>query len=418
MKDTCWKPFGFLVMDHREAQEFLNSMAAQGWEMADFRFGMLKFRRTERTDLRYFIDWTDPRKGEEEDYLQLCEEAGWELRESLGYWNLFASKPGTRPAPIQTDRSLEYERYRKKVLRRMLLGAVPSLLLALMVAVLVGIGGIAPLLLSGNLMVLFVLASPLLLLAGVVYVGYSLSRLLAWKRALDVGAEPSSPAPGWRQFWFGCRVLGRLYSSVLFVALLADMLLNDAFSGVHMVVFGFAILYNLTQDMERRPNATRHWGSACLVIAVVVLCFFARGPVRDAFLGRVPQWPILENAWLDPGGSFTISPERRDTLLGSSAHWVERISSQPDPDSSISEDMLRMEVQVWATSGLAERAFEEIPAEMEPLAGYEGIWVLPNGYGSVDYLVRRGRVQARFFASEGVAEEALPAVLEWLKGVE
>ena len=83
MKDTCWKPFGFLVMDHREAQEFLNSMAAQGWEMADFRFGMLKFRRTERTDLRYFIDWTDPRKGEEEDYLQLCEEAGWELRESL-----------------------------------------------------------------------------------------------------------------------------------------------------------------------------------------------------------------------------------------------------------------------------------------------------------------------------------------------
>lgn len=417
MNDTCYRPFGFLVIDHREAQDYLNSMARQGWELEDFRFGMLKFRRTERTDLAYFIDWTDPQKGEEEDYLQLCADAGWELWESLGYWNLFVSKPGARPVPIQTDPELEYERYRKKVLRRMLMGAIPSLFLALIVGLCVGLGQLPGLLLSGNLMVLLALASPLLLLAGVVYAGYSFARLRAWKRALDVGAVPSPSAPGWRPFWAVCRLVGKVYRTVMFAALLVDMLLNEVFSGAQMVIFGIAILYGLTQDMERRPNAKRHWGSICLVTVLVVLCFFARQPVRNAFPGRVPQWPILENAWVDPGGSFTISPERRDTLMGSSAQWVERVSSQPDPDSSISEDMLRMEVQVWATPALAEWAFESVPAEMEPLAGYEGVWAFPNGYGSVDYLVRRGRVQAEFFASEGVAGEALPAVLEWLKGV-
>ena len=125
MKETCWKLFCYLIIDHRAAQAWLNRMAEDGWELVHIYFGLFaRFRRTERTDLSYFLDWADPKYLETSDYLQLCSDAGWEPVQTVDYLNLYASRPGTSPAPIQTDSELEYRRFRQKALRRMALGGV------------------------------------------------------------------------------------------------------------------------------------------------------------------------------------------------------------------------------------------------------------------------------------------------------
>lgn len=56
--------------------------------------------------------------------------------ETVGYLNIYASRPGTDPLPIQTDPALEYQRYRKKVLRRMLLADLPLLIPLLLILLL------------------------------------------------------------------------------------------------------------------------------------------------------------------------------------------------------------------------------------------------------------------------------------------
>ena len=85
MEKTCWRPFAYLVPDHLAAQDHLNAMAKKGWELDRIAWGYFaKFKRSQREDLTYFLDWTDPEKGEQEDYLQLCRDAGWDL-ESVKY---------------------------------------------------------------------------------------------------------------------------------------------------------------------------------------------------------------------------------------------------------------------------------------------------------------------------------------------
>ena len=136
-ESTCWRLFSYLAIDYKAAQAELDRMAAEGWALERVHSGVLaRFRRTDRTDLRYFLDWTDATKPEEHDYLQLCTEAGWELVETVGYLNIYASRPGTDPLPIQTDPALEYQRDPKKVLRRMLLADLPLLIPQLLILLL------------------------------------------------------------------------------------------------------------------------------------------------------------------------------------------------------------------------------------------------------------------------------------------
>ncbi len=99
MKETCWKLFCYLIIDHRAAQAWLNRMAEDGWELVHIYFGLFaRFRRTERTDLSYFLDWADPKYLETSDCLQLCSDAGWG-RYRLWTISIFMP-PGRGPPPL------------------------------------------------------------------------------------------------------------------------------------------------------------------------------------------------------------------------------------------------------------------------------------------------------------------------------
>ena len=92
------------AMDYKAAQACLDRRAAAGWVLKKVHLNVLaRFEPCEGRshfvdlDLRRTLDETDP------DYLQLCADAGWEKVQSLRGMLLFRSRPGTHPAPIQSD---------------------------------------------------------------------------------------------------------------------------------------------------------------------------------------------------------------------------------------------------------------------------------------------------------------------------
>ena len=122
----AWGFFPYEAMDYKAAQACLDRWAAAGWVLKKVHLNVLaRFEPCEGRshfvdlDLRRTLDETDP------DYLQLCADAGWEKVQSLRGMLLFRSRPGTHPAPIQSDPGMEWERFWKQyVLKNLLVSGV------------------------------------------------------------------------------------------------------------------------------------------------------------------------------------------------------------------------------------------------------------------------------------------------------
>ncbi len=407
---TVWKLFAYLDIDHAAAQDQLNAWAGEGWELMGLLGPFAKLRRTERTDLTWFLDWTDPKKPEE-DYLQLCDDAGWELRCTEGYLNYFASKPGASPAPIQTDPELEYQRFRKKALRRMVLAALPALVLVPLVLLTfwLDLHQALRLWLSENIGVVVALCAPGLLVAGGAYFFYLLSRLLSYRRAALGGETP--PAPRHAKAWGLLRLARSAFTLVLSIALLADILYNDIFSLpplVLFILFSLAVLAFLRSWVEYKEKflgttVALNGGYLCLVI----LCFLLRGPLGDSLPRRVPMTPVL------PGGSIYQVGQRRDSLLLSSAQWDEEVLGE-------APNYCRVEVLRWTADWAADWVLPDVPEEMVPVEGLEGVWRMEHAAAEHGVLLlRRDRTQMEVaYRWTGNPMDIPAAALGWLDALE
>lgn len=129
----AWGFFPYEAMDYKAAQAYLDRRAAAGWVLKKVHLNVLaRFEPCEGRshfvdlDLRRTLDETDP------DYLQLCADAGWEKVQSLRGMLLFRSRPGTHPAPIQSDPGMEWERFWKQYVLKNLLVSGGVLLAAVL----------------------------------------------------------------------------------------------------------------------------------------------------------------------------------------------------------------------------------------------------------------------------------------------
>ena len=119
MRKTKHVLFTFSPYMYKGVEGYLNDQAARGWELVKVGpLGIARFRRTQRTDLKYCADLLTYLRGkdgqeEQREYLALCREGGWELVARRGSLGLFASLPGMDPAPIQTDPDVEWEHYKR-----------------------------------------------------------------------------------------------------------------------------------------------------------------------------------------------------------------------------------------------------------------------------------------------------------------
>lgn len=373
MRDTRWRYFSYLNVDYKAAQDQLNAWAREGWELVETMGPFVKLRRIERPDTpTYFLDWSDAK--DPKDYAQLLSDAGWEWVDRVSYLNIYVSKPDAHPLPIQTDPELEYQRFRKKALRSMLLSTLAvSVLLAFCWFLLSGLYDapdafrlaqerLLPTLLSSSLAFSAVfLFFPLWCLGGAAYFLYLFRRLKGWREAVRAGLEPPEAGAGALKGWGLLRALGLLSEAVIALLLFPDALLNHFLNlgWAVGIMIGSLICIFAYDDPIRQRRGKR----ALLIAPLAAACILLNGPVRESFSGRIPAVPVHSDA-------YRVSEGRRsDTPLGSQVHWSENI------ELSASERLdFYFSAQAWAFSTLADWAFGPVPEELEPVPGLEGVW--------------------------------------------
>ena len=372
MEKTCWRPFAYLVPDHLAAQDHLNAMAKKGWELDRIAWGYFaKFKRSQREDLTYFLDWTDPEKGEQEDYLQLCRDAGWDLAFQQRYWNIYASRPGSAPSPIQTDPELEYQRFRKKVLRRMgltfgfvLLGLLPFLLL-----IQTDFSSFSSLswirrweeVLSEDLFTTVLLfLVPFWGLCALTYCTMLARRLLHWKRK-GRPCHSRGISGAILNLAIGFSLL------LLLVAFVMDILYN----GVSNTLAGrdllsmFILVSGIFNYLQSR-QAPKRWSMAPIILSLVVLftCAVLHFPAQNVLPHRIPE-PFSSRLYYS-----SDDPERTDTLLGSYLGW----NTYYDNSSASGGDTYACTAHSWASPALAEYFVQGWSNHKVPIPGYENVW--------------------------------------------
>lgn len=401
MKDICWKLFSYLVIDHQAAQDLLNEMAEKGWALDLLVLNQFaRFRRTERTDLRYDLDWADPRQVEDPDYIRMCAESGWHIKDELGYWNLYESLPGFSPAPIQTDPELEYQRFRKKVLRRSVISGIASvggllLLLGLLFALLRDTGPfrwteflLDALCRSISLTFAFIFL-PFLSAAGLFHLGVQLRRIRLWKQALRQGEAPvfsrkTAEICKWTNFSFLCLAI------LLFLSLLADALINADASwtaSVAAIIAGFWVMSN--SDIDRTK-----FQMGLLTVALgasLLLAIVFHQPFRELFPGRFPAQP----------GERVFS--LTDAPFGSRKWGTGLPLSEPEP--------YWYDARIWTIPGLSRQAAQEAVRSrgMLPVEGQEGVWV--NGDR---YLLLRGNTLLELLVPEDAPGLPYEEIRAWM----
>lgn len=112
--------FPYDAMNYKAGQAYLDRKAAKGWALRHIYLNCVaRFEKVEAPrhfvdlDIRQFMD-EEP----DQDYIQLCADAGWEHIQTLRGMLFFRALPGRDPAPIQTDAGMEWERFWKKFARK------------------------------------------------------------------------------------------------------------------------------------------------------------------------------------------------------------------------------------------------------------------------------------------------------------
>jgi len=145
MRKTKRKFLLMQIYDHTGIKKRLEQMAEDGWKLEKIGgMGGYKFRRIEPTELQYTIVYFpdasefDPEPGaEQREFIELCEQSGWEYIDSTGQMLVFCAKE-PNPIPIETDALLQVETAHKAMKKSFLPGQYALLALAILQLLLFG----------------------------------------------------------------------------------------------------------------------------------------------------------------------------------------------------------------------------------------------------------------------------------------
>lgn len=118
--------FAFTAGDYKAVERYLNRQAQKGWELEKAGLFLARWKRSERSDLRWCLDLAKPKEEREDrkDYADFCAQCGWELAALRDQVYYFKSIPGFDAPPIQTDLELEKKRYNLYYMRSTILSAI------------------------------------------------------------------------------------------------------------------------------------------------------------------------------------------------------------------------------------------------------------------------------------------------------
>ena len=209
MKRTLWKLFPFTAIDSKAAEAWLNRLGEQGWRLGSAGLYTARFWQTGEP-VSYAVT---PEQGRREDFLVLCRDAGWELAARSRKMELYASRAGARPVPLETDGALECRTFLRRGIRWLAGEAAVTLMFLLNLLRAVGVGASA-----GWLDILLWLGE--LVLWG----GCLAGDAAYWLRVRRAGALlPRSMAGVWLRWW------GTWALVLLLAGLLAALWLRPAY---------------------------------------------------------------------------------------------------------------------------------------------------------------------------------------------
>lgn len=377
-----WSLFTYPVMDIKAAEAALNPWAQEGWRLEKIHLGAFASFLPAEKPVCYCIDWYDPNREDGLDYRRLLADAGWRQVGQLSYWNLYEAPAGT--PPIQTDGELEYQRFRKKALRRMVIGWGFFLAMLLLLAVLapvmawLGLGSVwqywLELPAKYNTAALLFLFLPFLLFGGLVWSVRLLIRLGQWKRAIAQG-EPF-PVPG-RGSALAARLLV-LAEDILLVLCLPCFVLDAITGGIGRpwmigTIIGALIVLGTKEGIEYQ-RVRRY--KAGMVIGAAILLIISFLPL-SWFTGRLQVPSPLTGSNLFPAAEV----EKREdtaTFLAAYTKWTEWWYPKNLPEKLYT---VTAQAECWVLpwSWLADWVTEQYLTDMgtprpEELSGYDDVW--------------------------------------------
>lgn len=114
-ENTIRKIKWFWPWQDEKEESWLRSMSQRGWHL--FSVGLpciYKFRAGEPRDYVYRLDYQIHKKGEQQDYLQLFQDAGWEYIGEVSAWQYFRKEATEGEVPeIFTDVESKVTKYKR-----------------------------------------------------------------------------------------------------------------------------------------------------------------------------------------------------------------------------------------------------------------------------------------------------------------
>lgn len=80
----------FWAWQDQQEEAWLRSMSQKGWHLSSVGLpGIYRFRIGEPQDYVYQLDYQTHKKRDQQNYLQLFSDAGWEHLGQMSSWNYF-----------------------------------------------------------------------------------------------------------------------------------------------------------------------------------------------------------------------------------------------------------------------------------------------------------------------------------------
>ena len=116
MKSSSVRKFKFFwAWQDREEEAWLRQMAQQGYHLSRLVFSTVyEFTLGEPGDVMYRMDYSDIKKTDFDQYVQLFQDSGWEYIDGGFGWNYFRkpSDPG-HATDIYTDKESKIQKYER-----------------------------------------------------------------------------------------------------------------------------------------------------------------------------------------------------------------------------------------------------------------------------------------------------------------
>ena len=112
----------FTIADYKEEEKFLSEQHSQGWEISHISIpGIYTFKRCEKEDYIYQLDFPDLGNNSKRDYVRMFEDCGWEYLFDFVQFSYFRiKKDDHKEQSIFTDDESKIEMIDKIFKRRML----------------------------------------------------------------------------------------------------------------------------------------------------------------------------------------------------------------------------------------------------------------------------------------------------------